>query len=110
MQIAVWRCCCMQKGLPSIDLRICIALLTGDGDRGELRLSDMVAGLGDSRRKLGAARKALERLERRGAPVSAPLPTPVAQRLQRKAAYESSSKDVAKWQGIVKARTPVAGT
>ncbi len=64
----------------------------------------MVAGLGDSRRKLGAARKALERLERRGVPVAAPLPTPVAQRLQRKAAYESSSKDVAKWQSIVKVR------
>ncbi len=79
-------------------------LLAGEGERGELRLSDMVAGLGDSRRKLGAARKALERLERRGAPVAAPLPTPVAQRLQRKAAYESSSKDVAKWQSIVKAR------
>ena len=74
----------------------------GEGDANELRLSAMVAGLGDSRRKLGTARKALERLERRGVPVAAPLPTPVAQRLQRKAAYESSSKDVAKWQSIVK--------
>ena len=44
-----------------------------------------MAGLGPERAKLGAARKALERLGRRGAPVAAPLPDRIAARKLRQA-------------------------
>ncbi len=57
----------------------------GAGEGGELTLTDLIAGLGDSKTKLGAARKALERLEKKAAPVSAPLPGPIRQRQERKA-------------------------
>jgi len=74
----------------------------GDAGGGELRLSDLVAGLGEARGKLGASRKLLERLERSGRPVEAPLPRAVRERQERKAGYEETSKDVTKWQPIVK--------
>lgn len=48
-------------------------------------MGDLIAGLGDSKGKLGAARKALERLEKKGQPVAAPLPGPIKQRQERKA-------------------------
>lgn len=73
---------------------------------GDLKLSDMMAGLGESRKKLGSARKALERLEKHGAPVAAPLPGPIKQRQQRKAAYESTAEDVTKWQAMIKVPPP----
>ncbi len=78
---------------------------TAAGDAsGELQLSDLIRGLGESRKKLGAARKALERLERRGRAVAAPLPGNVAARQARKAAYDVTSADVSKWQAMVKVR------
>ena len=49
---------------------------------GELTVSDLIAGLGDSRGKLGAARTVLEK---KAAPVAAPLPGPIRQRQERKA-------------------------
>ncbi len=52
---------------------------------GELRFSDMVEALGTDRAKLGAARKRLERLDKRSQPVAAPLPPVVANRVQRQA-------------------------
>jgi hypothetical protein len=48
-------------------------------------VSDLIAGLGDGKAKLGASRKALERLEKKSAPVAAPLPGPIRQRQERKA-------------------------
>lgn len=54
---------------------------------GELTVSDLIAGLGDGKGKLGAARKALERLEKKAAPVAAPLPGPIQQRQERKAGW-----------------------
>lgn len=57
-------------------------LTTGGG---ELTIADLIGGLGDSKSKLGAARKTLERLEKKTAPVSAPLPGPIRQRQERKA-------------------------
>ena len=51
----------------------------------ELTVSDLIAGLGDSRGKLGAARKVLEKLEKKAAPVAAPLPGPLRHRQERKA-------------------------
>ena len=44
-----------------------------------------MAGLGPERAKLGSARKALERLGRRAAPVAAPLPDRIAARKLRQA-------------------------
>lgn len=48
-------------------------------------MADLIAGLGDSKAKLGAVRKTLERLEKKAAPVAAPLPGPIKQRQERKA-------------------------
>ncbi|PRW50835.1 U3 small nucleolar RNA-associated 14-like protein A [Chlorella sorokiniana] len=70
---------------------------------GELTVADLIAGLGDSKAKLGAARKTLERLEKKAAPVSAPLPGPIRQRQERKAGYDESKKEADKWVPIVKA-------
>lgn len=70
---------------------------------GELTVSDLIAGLGDGKGKLGAARKALERLEKKAAPVAAPLPGPIQQRQERKAGYEESKMEADKWLPIVKA-------
>lgn len=50
-----------------------------------MTVADLIAGLGDSKSKLGAARKALERLEKKATPVAAPLPGPIRQRQERKA-------------------------
>jgi hypothetical protein len=63
----------------------------------------MMGALGnDGGGKLGAARKLLEKMEAKTAPVSAPLPRTIKERQERKAGYEASSKDVTKWQPIVK--------
>ncbi|PSC76740.1 U3 small nucleolar RNA-associated 14-like protein A isoform A [Micractinium conductrix] len=70
---------------------------------GELSVADLIAGLGDSKAKLGAVRKTLERLEKKAAPVSAPLPGPIRQRQERRAGYEESKKEADKWLPIVKA-------
>ncbi len=72
------------------------------GEGGAIRLSDMLEGLGDARASLGASRKLIERLDRKAAPVDAPLPRSIRERVERKAGYEHTSKDVTKWQPIVK--------
>ncbi|KAI3427018.1 hypothetical protein D9Q98_006960 [Chlorella vulgaris] len=77
--------------------------LAPSANDGELTMADLIQGLGDSKGKLGAARKALERLERRTAPVAAPLPGPIKQRQERKAGYEESKREADKWLPIVKA-------
>jgi U3 small nucleolar RNA-associated protein 14 len=41
-------------------------------------------------------------LDKKGAMVNAPLPKAVRERLDRKAGYEQTSKEVSKWQEIVK--------
>jgi hypothetical protein len=74
----------------------------GAGAGAELRLADLMAGLGEEKGRLGANRRLLQRLERRGAPVEAPLPRAVRERQERRAGYEETSKDVTKWQPIVK--------
>ncbi|KXZ48222.1 hypothetical protein GPECTOR_29g127 [Gonium pectorale] len=88
------------------------------GDAGSLSVADLLRGLtGEERRKLGAARKLLEKVagDKGGAdggngksgksmrPVSVPLPTIVAERQERKAGYEAASEEVTRWQPIVKA-------
>lgn len=66
-------------------------------------MADLIAGLGEGRSKLGAARKVLERLEKKAAPVAAPLPGPIRARQERRAGYEEARKEVTKWLPIVKA-------
>jgi U3 small nucleolar RNA-associated protein 14 len=72
------------------------------GAEGELQLADLLEGLGEQKAKLGSARKLLDKMGRSAAPVSAPLPRQVAERVSRKAGYESASKEVSKWQPLVK--------
>ena len=52
---------------------------------GELRISDLIAGLGPEARRLGAARRTLEKLDKQTKPVQPPLPGPVRRRKQRQA-------------------------
>ena len=59
------------------------------GAAGELRIADLVGALGKDRAKLGAARKALERLERQAAPLAPPLPSQVRARKERQAGCET---------------------
>lgn len=51
---------------------------------------------------MGPARKSLERMSKRSAPVQAPLPGPIQERQERKAAYDVSKKDIQKWMPLVK--------
>ncbi|KAG2495048.1 hypothetical protein HYH03_006979 [Edaphochlamys debaryana] len=95
------------------------------GGTGGLSLADLLAGLSpEERRRLGAARKLLEKVggaslagddeggEQGGRrvrkakaikPVAVPLPAIVADRQERKAGYEAAAEEVTKWQPIVKA-------
>lgn len=72
--------------------------LTGE----TLSVDDLIAGLGDARAKLGPARKSLEKMSKRSAPLQAPLPGPIQERQERKAAYDVSKKDIQKWMPLVK--------
>lgn len=84
---------------------------------GELRLADLLDGLAagggaaatGGAGGLGGARKLLERLDRRGQPVAAPLPRNVAERLERQAGYQDTRQEVTKWQPIVKVGGTGAG-
>ena len=68
--------CCRPSSWLSLGNHL-LALFTTGGKEGELQLSDLIKGLGKSRKKLGPARKTLERLQRKGAAVAAPLPSNV---------------------------------
>ena len=68
-----------------------------------LTLSDLVGSWKDSEGNLTSRKKKLEKSLQRMAPTAAPLPRVVQERNERKAAYTISSKDVSKWQNIVKA-------
>ena len=68
--------------IPSRACVSCVCACACAAAGGELTVSDLIAGLGDSRSKLGAARKVLEK---KAAPVAAPLPGPILQRQERKA-------------------------
>jgi len=77
--------------------------ITGSVDGNQLTLADLISGLGEGSTKLGPARKTLERLEKKAAPISAPLPGPIRQRQERKAGYETAKKEATKWVPMVKA-------
>ncbi|PNH08472.1 U3 small nucleolar RNA-associated protein 14 [Tetrabaena socialis] len=82
---------------------------------GGLSLADLLGSLtAEEKRKLGSARRLLERVGGGGAaadggkgkgglrPVSVPLPSVVADRQERRAGYEAASAEVTRWQPIVK--------
>lgn len=75
---------------------------TGEGGRAQLTVDDLIAGLGQSKDKLGASRKLLEKLGSKATPVSAPLPRLIKERSERKGGYEHTKQDITKWQPIVK--------
>ncbi|CAI7757743.1 unnamed protein product [Closterium sp. NIES-53] len=60
-----------------------------------------VAGLGVGGSALAGLKKQMRRIEASGAPDTGPLPTVVRERLERKATYEASSKEAAKWLPLV---------
>ena len=110
----------------------CFDITCSSGATGELTVEDLVKGLGaDERRKLApASRRLLEKMSskprpgadipspvgkaaaapsggrRKGsaptAPLSAPLPRAVKERQERKAGYEATKEEIAKWQPMVK--------
>ena len=65
---------------------------------GELRISDLIAGLGPEARRLGAARRTLEKLDKQTNPVQPPLPGPVRRRKQRQAGCVSGPEQKRAWQ------------
>ncbi|EFJ43959.1 hypothetical protein VOLCADRAFT_121361 [Volvox carteri f. nagariensis] len=95
------------------------AASAGGAAAGTLSVADLLKGLtAGERRKLGAARRLLEKVAAAGGggqaeaaaggskglrPVPVPLPAVVAERQERKAGYEAAAEDVTKWQSIVKA-------
>ena len=77
--------------------------LGDESQQGALTLSDLVGTWKDSEDKPSSRSRKLERSLKRMAPTAAPLPKVVQDRNERKAAYSITSKDVSKWQNIVKA-------
>lgn len=47
-------------------------------------------------------RKRMQQMEKKSVPVQAPLPKAEREKLERKATYEQSKKDIAKWEPLVK--------
>ena len=62
-----------------------------------------VEGQGAAAAAIGSARRRLDRLaNKKATPDAVPLPRVVNERIERKAAYETTKADIAKWQPIVK--------
>ncbi|PIN11413.1 hypothetical protein CDL12_15982 [Handroanthus impetiginosus] len=47
-------------------------------------------------------RKSLQRMDKKSMPILAPLPKPDQERLERRAAYEHSKKEITRWEPLVK--------
>ncbi|KAL3845670.1 hypothetical protein ACJIZ3_003073 [Penstemon smallii] len=73
-------------------------ILDGDGRISIEELLDPLHG----KPGFSKLRKSLRRMESKAAPILAPLPKPEQERLERKAAYEQSKKDITKWEPLVK--------
>eukprot|EP00897_Mesotaenium_endlicherianum_P003509 jgi/Mesen1/3186/ME000184S02248 len=77
------------------------AAASAGGGEGQLSIEELMGSLQGSA-GMGALRKRMEQLQKRGGPVQAPLPKIIKERLERKAGYEKTSEDVTKWQPLVK--------
>ncbi|CAM6099546.1 unnamed protein product [Calypogeia fissa] len=66
-----------------------------------ITIEDLMTPLQDTA-GFGNIRKRMEQLQKRGAPLDAPLPKVIQDRVNRKAGYEKTSEDIIKWQSTVK--------
>ncbi|KAJ8898612.1 hypothetical protein K2173_004225 [Erythroxylum novogranatense] len=71
-----------------------------DGN-GRITLEDLLEGL-EGKPGYSQLRKRTHQMQRKFKPLQAPLPKEVQDRLERKAAYEKSKKDITKWEPLVK--------
>ncbi|KAL0437911.1 UNVERIFIED_CONTAM: putative protein C57A7.06 [Sesamum latifolium] len=71
-----------------------------DGD-GRISIQDLLDPL-HGKSGFSKLRKNLQRMNKKSVPTLAPLPKPEQERLERKAAYEHSKKDITKWEPLVK--------
>eukprot|EP00241_Pyramimonas_parkeae_P015714 CAMPEP_0114323624 /NCGR_PEP_ID=MMETSP0059-20121206/27998_1 /TAXON_ID=36894 /ORGANISM="Pyramimonas parkeae, Strain CCMP726" /LENGTH=481 /DNA_ID=CAMNT_0001451959 /DNA_START=45 /DNA_END=1487 /DNA_ORIENTATION=+ len=72
------------------------------GAQGQLSVEQLVGGLGQSP-GLSSLKKKLGGIADKEAPLSAPLPKPIQERLERQAAYAQGSQEVGRWQAQIKA-------
>lgn len=71
-----------------------------DGD-GRITIEDLLGSL-QGKSVCSELRKRRHQMERKSAPLQAPLPKGVRDKLERKAAYEQSKKDITKWEPLIK--------
>ncbi|CAA2933703.1 U3 small nucleolar RNA-associated protein 14 homolog A [Olea europaea subsp. europaea] len=71
-----------------------------DGD-GRISIHDLLDPL-RGKSGFGKLRKNFHRIENKSMPIHTPIPKPDQERLERKAAYEQSKKDITKWEPLVK--------
>ncbi|CAH9146993.1 unnamed protein product [Cuscuta epithymum] len=71
-----------------------------DGD-GRISIADLLDPL-HGKSGYSELRKNIQRMEKKAISIHAPLPRPDQERLERKAAYEQSKKDISKWEPSVK--------
>ncbi|KAK4413376.1 putative protein C57A7.06 [Sesamum alatum] len=71
-----------------------------DGD-GRISIQDLLDPL-HGKSGFSKLRKNLQRMNKKSVPTLAPLPKSEQERLERKAAYEHSKKDITKWEPLVK--------
>lgn len=69
--------------------------------KGLISIQDLVEPL-HGKSGFSKLRKDLRRMENKSAPIIAPFPKADQERLERKAAYEQSKKDITKWDPLVK--------
>ncbi|XP_051124315.1 uncharacterized protein LOC127246792 isoform X2 [Andrographis paniculata] len=71
-----------------------------DGD-GRISMQDLLDQL-HGKSGFSKVRKDIHRMQKKSMPTLAPLPKPEQERLERKAAYDLSKKDITKWEPLVK--------
>lgn len=71
-----------------------------DGD-GRISIHDLLDPL-QGKSGFSKLRKNFHRIENKSMPIHTPIPKPDQERLERKAAYEQSKKDITKWEPLVK--------
>lgn len=71
-----------------------------DGD-GSISIHDLLDPL-HGKSGFTKLKKNMQRMERKSMSIHAPLPKPDREKLERKAAYEQSKKDITKWEPLVK--------
>lgn len=69
--------------------------------KGQISIQDLLEPL-HGMSGFSKVRKNLRRMENKSAPIIEPLPKADQERLERKAAYEQSKKDITKWDPLVK--------